>query len=154
MYYDFCRGVILHRVGTDVKFAVRVCVCVVFTQSNHTTVRKTTHCFLKKKFMVMGRWLGQHRIYSSGVHLCMACTLSYKNYLSLRLKLNFPVPQNQIPTTYSYIFNKYVIKFSLKTTGCFFKKGLTGIFAHFAFLTVESEELFFACPVPTHSSVY
>jgi len=45
MQYVFCWGIILQRTGSDFKFAVRVCVCIVFTQANNTTERKT-HFFL------------------------------------------------------------------------------------------------------------
>ena len=45
-HYEFCWGIILQRTGSDVKFAFRVCVCIVFTQSNHTTEKKTPHFFL------------------------------------------------------------------------------------------------------------
>jgi len=45
LHDEFRWGIILQRIGSDVKFAVRVCICIEFTQSNHTTERKTPRFF-------------------------------------------------------------------------------------------------------------
>lgn len=55
MYNDFLWEEVLMGIGTDVIFAVRVCVCVVFTKSNHASASKTSLCFRNCIAVVVGK---------------------------------------------------------------------------------------------------
>lgn len=97
MYYDFRREVVLMRIGTDVIFAVRVCVYVVFTQSNHTSESKTSHCF---RTVLLGgnnsNFTLQRSVYAYGM-----CIKLRHNCLSARLKNNTSA---RLIDSYSFCF--------------------------------------------------